>query len=201
MTPQIWSRCPTIKATKRPSRTGRTRTCNQTVMSGRMSISFVDFSVFLFGFDRVCFGSFRLFLVRNWRGYPVSLSGTTSVSAWTFASGSGAVADRDAALGVTCYCSRPHTPASFPWAETRTIGTRKNTRKKSVGRRTSPRRSRIYPINQSATSWVHTVTSSTRRSMILLRKVHRDSRSCRDRKRGPLFGLTLEPARHTSRRP
>jgi hypothetical protein len=70
-----------MKATKRPCRTGATRTCNQTVMSGRISISFVDFSVFLFGFDRVCFGSFRLFLVRNWCGYPVSLSGTTSVSA------------------------------------------------------------------------------------------------------------------------
>jgi hypothetical protein len=31
----------------------RTRTCNQTVMSGRRSISLVDFSSFSFGFDRV----------------------------------------------------------------------------------------------------------------------------------------------------
>ena len=32
---------------------GRTRTCNQTAMSGRKSTGFVDFAVFLFAFDRV----------------------------------------------------------------------------------------------------------------------------------------------------
>jgi hypothetical protein len=47
---------------------GRTRTCNQTVMSGRISTRFVDFPWFLFDFDRVCFGLFRVFLVRNWCG-------------------------------------------------------------------------------------------------------------------------------------
>src|SRR5262249_19898825 len=47
---------------------GRTRTCNQTVMSGRISISFVDFAVFLFDFDRVRYVLMRLLLVRNWCG-------------------------------------------------------------------------------------------------------------------------------------
>jgi hypothetical protein len=47
---------------------GRTRTCNQTVMSGRLSISFVDFAAFLFDFDRVRYVLMRLFLVRNWCG-------------------------------------------------------------------------------------------------------------------------------------
>jgi hypothetical protein len=37
-------------------------------MSGRKSISFVDFTWFSFDFDSVCFGLFRLFLVRNWCG-------------------------------------------------------------------------------------------------------------------------------------
>jgi hypothetical protein len=47
---------------------GRTRTCNQTVMSGRISISFVDFAAFLFDFDRVRCVLMRLFLARNWCG-------------------------------------------------------------------------------------------------------------------------------------
>jgi hypothetical protein len=55
---------------------GRTRTCNQTVMSGRLSIRFVDFAEVLFRFDRVCFGSFRLFLVRNWCGNASMRCGT-----------------------------------------------------------------------------------------------------------------------------
>jgi hypothetical protein len=38
------------------------------VMSGRISIRFVDFAAVSFGFDRVCCGSFGLFLVRNWCG-------------------------------------------------------------------------------------------------------------------------------------
>jgi len=41
-------------------------TCNQTVMSGRLSISFIDFTAVLFESDRVCRVSIRLFLVRNW---------------------------------------------------------------------------------------------------------------------------------------
>jgi hypothetical protein len=44
------------------------RTCNQTVMSGRILISFVDFAAFSFGFDCVCCVSFRLLLVQNWCG-------------------------------------------------------------------------------------------------------------------------------------
>src|SRR5437016_3077852 len=47
---------------------GRTRTCNQTVMSDGTSISIVDFAVVSFAFDRVCCASFRSFLVRNWCG-------------------------------------------------------------------------------------------------------------------------------------
>jgi len=47
---------------------GRSRTCNQTVMSGGILVSFVDLAAFSFDFDLVCFGSFRLFLVRNWCG-------------------------------------------------------------------------------------------------------------------------------------
>jgi hypothetical protein len=47
---------------------GRTRTCNQTVMSGRISISFVDFPAFSFEFDRVRCVLVRSFLVRNWCG-------------------------------------------------------------------------------------------------------------------------------------
>jgi len=45
----------------------RTRTCNQTVMSGRLSTGLVDFSVFLLEFDRAL-GPFALFLGRNWCG-------------------------------------------------------------------------------------------------------------------------------------
>src|ERR1700760_892525 len=47
---------------------GRTRTCNQTVMSGRISIGFVDFTAFLFDFDTVRCTSMASFLVRNWCG-------------------------------------------------------------------------------------------------------------------------------------
>jgi len=49
---------------------GRTRTCNQTVMSGRRSISFVDSAAALFDFDHVRCVSISLFLVRNWCGCP-----------------------------------------------------------------------------------------------------------------------------------
>ena len=44
------------------------RTCNQTVMSGGISRSFVDFTAFSFPFDRVRRVSFTSFLVRNWCG-------------------------------------------------------------------------------------------------------------------------------------
>jgi hypothetical protein len=45
---------------------GRTRTCNQTVMSGGISISFVDFAAFSIAFDGIRCVSITLFLVRNW---------------------------------------------------------------------------------------------------------------------------------------
>lgn len=41
---------------------------HQTVMSGGISISFVDLIAVLFDFDRVRYASIRLFLVRNWCG-------------------------------------------------------------------------------------------------------------------------------------
>jgi Type III restriction enzyme, res subunit len=44
------------------------RTCNQTVMSGRIRLSFVDFPAILFAFDRVRRVLMRPFLVRNWCG-------------------------------------------------------------------------------------------------------------------------------------
>ncbi|SFJ35603.1 hypothetical protein SAMN05216525_12324 [Bradyrhizobium sp. Gha] len=47
---------------------GRTRTCNQTVMSGRLSTSLVDFAAFSLEFDCVRRGLFTSFLVRNWCG-------------------------------------------------------------------------------------------------------------------------------------
>jgi len=47
---------------------GRTRTCNQTVMSGGISISFVDFTVILFDPVRIRCASIGLILVRNWCG-------------------------------------------------------------------------------------------------------------------------------------
>ena len=49
---------------------GRTRTCNQTVMSDGPTRSFVDFAVFWFSFDRACRVLIRSFLVRNWCGVP-----------------------------------------------------------------------------------------------------------------------------------
>jgi hypothetical protein len=44
----------------------RTRTCNQTVMSGRIVDALVDFLAFSFELDRVRCYSFTRFLVRNW---------------------------------------------------------------------------------------------------------------------------------------
>jgi hypothetical protein len=37
-------------------------------MSGGISIGFVDFAAVSFDLDRVCWGSFGSFLVRNWCG-------------------------------------------------------------------------------------------------------------------------------------
>ncbi len=44
------------------------RTCNQCVMSGKLSIGFIDFATLSFEFDRVPRGLFTSFLVRNWCG-------------------------------------------------------------------------------------------------------------------------------------
>jgi hypothetical protein len=46
----------------------RTRTCNQTVMSGGKLIGFVDYSAVLVESDRVRYVSIRPFLLRNWCG-------------------------------------------------------------------------------------------------------------------------------------
>jgi hypothetical protein len=62
---------------------GRTRTCNQTVMSDRKLIGFVDFAEFSFRFDRVCCGLVRSFLVRNWCGCPTRSAKRTE---WAIAS-------------------------------------------------------------------------------------------------------------------
>jgi hypothetical protein len=50
-------------------------------MSGRISIRFVDFAVFLLEFDRVRCGSFGLFLVRNWCGSQLVIDPTAPVLA------------------------------------------------------------------------------------------------------------------------
>jgi Phage integrase family len=70
----------TIEITGGP---GRTRTCNQTVMSDRKLIGFVDFAEFSFRFDRVCCGLVRSFLVRNWCGCPTRSAKRTE---WAIAS-------------------------------------------------------------------------------------------------------------------
>ena len=54
---------------------GRTRTCNQTVMSGGISIGFVDFAALLFDFDCVRCISIGLFLERNWCGPKLAAEG------------------------------------------------------------------------------------------------------------------------------
>ena len=62
------ARQPSLASRAKAGGPGRTRTCNQTVMSGSRSISFVDFAALSFDFDRVRCGSFTPFLVRNWCG-------------------------------------------------------------------------------------------------------------------------------------
>jgi hypothetical protein len=47
---------------------GRTRTSNQTVMSGGIKVAAVDFPAHLAEVERVCSVSLRSFLVRNWCG-------------------------------------------------------------------------------------------------------------------------------------
>lgn len=59
---------PRIMAAQIPLVGQPVRTCNQTVMSGRLSTSFVDFAAFLFELDRVRRGLFVSFVVRNWCG-------------------------------------------------------------------------------------------------------------------------------------
>jgi len=48
-----------------------TRTRNQTVMTGRISIGFVDFAVFSFGLHPVRYILAQSFLMRNWCGNRV----------------------------------------------------------------------------------------------------------------------------------
>jgi hypothetical protein len=60
---------PSLASRAKAGGPGRTRTCNQTVMSGGISISFVDFAGFSFDFGRVHCLSLRSFLVRNWCGW------------------------------------------------------------------------------------------------------------------------------------
>jgi hypothetical protein len=60
-----------LRVAQAPDFTGgprRTRTCNQTVMSGRILIGFVDFAAVLLDFELVRCVLMRLFLVRNWCG-------------------------------------------------------------------------------------------------------------------------------------
>ena len=47
---------------------GRTRTCNQTVMSGRIKVAIADSTAFSCAMDRVRRGLVASFLVRNWCG-------------------------------------------------------------------------------------------------------------------------------------
>jgi hypothetical protein len=63
-------------------------------MSGGISIWFVDFAVLLFDFNRVCCGSFELFLVRNWCG---ALHALTAIR--LEGSGVGAAVDQDVLAG------------------------------------------------------------------------------------------------------
>jgi hypothetical protein len=61
---------------------GRTRTCNQTIMSDGILIGFADFPAFLFDFDRVRWALLRLYLVRNWCGPGLPrVSGSCGTSA------------------------------------------------------------------------------------------------------------------------
>jgi hypothetical protein len=50
---------------------GRTRTCNQTAMSGRIKVGFVEFATVLSVFDRVCRVLMSSFLMRNGCGGPI----------------------------------------------------------------------------------------------------------------------------------
>jgi hypothetical protein len=60
--------CSASERVKNPLASLCTRASNQAVMSGRVMVSFVDFSAFSFDFDDVRRASTRSFLVRNWCG-------------------------------------------------------------------------------------------------------------------------------------
>jgi len=64
----VSARQPSHASRAKAGEPGRTRTCNQTVMSGSKSVGFIDFAVFSFAFDRVCCALLRSFLVQNWCG-------------------------------------------------------------------------------------------------------------------------------------
>jgi hypothetical protein len=66
------ARQPSLASRAKAGGPGRTRTCNQTVMSGGITIGFVDVAVFLSLFDRVRCASVGSFLVRNWCGRACS---------------------------------------------------------------------------------------------------------------------------------
>jgi hypothetical protein len=66
--PMASARQPSLASRAKAGGPGRTRTCNQTVMSGRRSIGSVDFAEFSICFDRVRCVLFASFLVRNWCG-------------------------------------------------------------------------------------------------------------------------------------
>jgi hypothetical protein len=55
---------------------GRTRTCNQTVMSGKIVIGPDDFAAFSSQIERIRCVLVRSFLVRNWRGTRMPVEGT-----------------------------------------------------------------------------------------------------------------------------
>src|SRR5438105_2943668 len=96
-------------------------------MSGRVSISFVDFALFSFDFDRVCCGSARPFLVRNWCGANLYLKGRDACGSVSVASR--AVPAQPAtskplasfAEGAVYFCNESETGAELDrgWREVR----------------------------------------------------------------------------------
>jgi hypothetical protein len=64
--PLASARQPSLASRAKAGGPGRTRTCNQTVMSGRIVDALVDFLAPSFELDRVRCYSFTRFLVRNW---------------------------------------------------------------------------------------------------------------------------------------
>jgi hypothetical protein len=66
------ARQPSLASRAKAGGPGRTRTCNQTVMSGGITMGFVDVAVFLSQSDRVRCPSVGSFLVRNRCGHACS---------------------------------------------------------------------------------------------------------------------------------